>query len=138
MKKYSDEFKEHALRILREKGYKKASSELHVHKETLYRWKREAGIVLTNHRRKYPVEENMESELKPITHPEVDPDITMLDEADVADEEDFFAEDTSLPRLYPRRDEIREEDFELLMAANEKLRKRNAHLRKVINVLLDS
>jgi len=137
MRKFSPEFREHALEVLREKGYKKASEELHVHKETLYRWKRDAGIVLPVRKRNSKTEDtlghNVQQEFAEDLVSDMD-DPLLEDE----DEEDFFSEDTRLPSLYPKKDEVREEDFELLMIANEKLRKRNAHLRKVINALLDS
>ena len=137
MRKFSPEFREHALEVLREKGYKKASEELHVHKETLYRWKRDAGIVLPVRKRNSQTEDTLGHNVQPEFAEDLvsDMDDPLLEDED---EEDFFSEDTHLPSLYPKKDEVREEDFELLMIANEKLRKRNAHLRKVINALLDS
>lgn len=131
MKKYSDEFKEQALEMLQAEGYTRTSEALKVHKETLYRWKRDAGIVLTNRKHKLSLEEDVASESVLNT----DENKPLLDNTE---DEDFFAEDTRLPRLFPRKDEVREEDFEILMAANEKLRRRNAYLRRVIDALLDS
>lgn len=138
MKKYSDEFKAHALEVLKEKGYEKASAELQVHKETLYRWKRDAGIVLSTRKRKLQSEDALERNNQAEFAEDLVSDIDNPLHEEEEEEEDIFSEDTRLPSLYPRKDEVREEDFELLMAANEKLRKRNAHLRRVINALLDS
>ena len=130
MTKYSDEFRSRALEMLVAKGYESTCQTLHVNKHTLYRWKREAGIMLDRHRSSANMpctDESEEMSLSTGSEPFAVPS-ELIEDSESSDDSSTFDRDMGNV----------DDDLRILAAANEKLRKRNAQLRSAILSLLDN
>lgn len=137
MSKYKPEIRERALKMLQEHGYDATIAEMGIAKDTLYRWKRAAGIKLTAHRKPFELRTvNTESDCaSDFEEPVAGRQLSIISDADTAFEEDDFSEDPNSESDI--NDTTIDDDFALLAAANEKLRRRNAQLRQALIALLE-
>lgn len=131
MSRYPDDVRSQALAMLQAEGYDTTIRSLGIARDTLYRWKREAGLIMP-HRRS--VKDNLEM-------------LPQLDEStrDIASEpspeceeevqEVGLTADATVTEETPEDDLVT--DMMLLAAANEQLRARNAQLRKALVALLE-
>ena len=101
------------------------------------RWKRAAGIKLTAHRKPFELRTvNTESDCaSDFEEPVAGRQLSIISDADTAFEEDDFSEDPNSESDI--NDTTIDDDFALLAAANEKLRRRNAQLRQALIALLE-
>lgn len=137
MSKYKPEIRERALKMLQEHGYDATIAEMGIAKDTLYRWKRAAGIKLTAHRKPFELRTvNTESDCaSDFEEPVAGRPLSIISDADTAFEEDDFSEEPNSESDI--NDTTIDDDFALLAAANEKLRRRNAQLRQALIALLE-
>jgi len=137
MSKYKPEIRERALKMLQEHGYDATIAEMGIAKDTLYRWKRAAGIKLTAHRKPFELRTvNTESDCdSDFEEPVAGRSLSIISDEDTAFEEDDFSEEPNSESDI--NDTTIDDDFALLAAANEKLRRRNAQLRQALIALLE-
>lgn len=131
MSRYPDEIRAQALAMLQTEGYDATIRALGITKDTLYRWKREAGLVLPNRRiHRGCVDESSpdNGDPKPPTR-----NISVEDDNESSNDNDSI--DSPSPASEP--DDGMLTDMMLLSAANEQLRMRNAQLRKALAALLE-
>jgi hypothetical protein len=95
MSKYKPEIREGALKMLQEHGYDATIAEMGIAKDTLYRWKRAAGIKLTAHRKPFELRMvNTESDCdSDFEEPVAGRPLSIISDADTAFEEDDFSEE---------------------------------------------
>jgi len=131
MSRYSDEVRAQALAMLQTEGYDATIRALGIAKDTLYRWKREAGLTLPNRRAR-------KDSIEPL--PTMEKDACDTDAAVPSESEDETSEveetvDASISES--TADDGMVTDMMLLTAANEQLRLRNAQLRKALIAFLE-
>lgn len=131
MSRYSDEVRAQALAMLQTEGYDSTIRALGIAKETLYRWKREAGLVLPNRRAR---KDSIES-LPPMEEDACDTDTALPSEGEEESSEVEKTVDAAISDATADDDMLT--DMMLLSAANEQLRMRNAQLRKALVALLE-
>lgn len=115
MKKYSPEFKQQALDMIRTDGFPRTAELLDIPESTLHRWKRS-------------IKNNFQDEEEPIEIDLTDKTAPEIPAVDI-DEEPTSAENDSTD------DEL--DTIALLMAENAKLRKTNLQLRKALAALIE-
>lgn len=131
MSRYSDEVRAQALAMLQTEGYDATIRSLGIAKDTLYRWKREAGLTLPGRRAR-------KDSIEPLPTMEEDACVADAGVPSVSEEETSEVEKTvDAPISDTTADDGMVTDMMLLTAANEQLRMRNAQLRKALVALLE-
>lgn len=131
MSRYPDEVRAQALEMLQTEGYDATIRALGITKDTLYRWKREAGLVLPNRQ----IHRVSADELSTDNDDPNNPVSNISDEDGSAASNATDSMDSHSPDSEP--DDGMFTDMMLLSAANEQLRVRNAQLRKALVALLE-
>ena len=131
MSRYPDEVRAQALAMLQAEGYDATIRALGITKDTLYRWKREAGLILSNRRSRKGSLEMLPDLEEGTREADTEPLSVREDEVSGAN----VTAGTPASEESPEDDWVA--DMMLLAAANEQLRARNAQLRKALVALLE-
>ena len=130
MAKYSDEIRERALKMLDEIGPGKASKEMQIGKQTLYRWRKEQSIKSSSSKNKPPEQQDIAD--NPVSETKVLPDQVNDSSMKIPEIEAKLKQELEDMR---HLNQIVEETIDYLIIENRQLRERCERYLKAISLM---